>query len=95
MLTSFDNDTVIHDPTCSVHPFIRRSELLEPPCYFKVQIISIKDEAHQDISDLRPPIDPSLPDTIPAAASTNCVIWIPALFKRAGASKNRMKNIEY
>jgi hypothetical protein len=78
LLTKFVKEEVLNlnDPDCPAHPYIHRREHQEPPSYFKVQLIIIKQSAPAKIVDIWPPINEDVPDTIPTAAPTNCVVWI-------------------
>ena len=77
LLTAHDKDRVVSD-IVPCHPYIHNYELQNPPIYFKVQLYIIKKYASSQIVMEWPHLNPDLPDTIPAAAPSNCVLWIHA-----------------
>jgi hypothetical protein len=74
--TSFNEEEVIDDHMCPVHPYIRHKSPLDGPTFFKVQIIILKETSPPFITEEWPELNEYLPSTIPAAAPTNCITWI-------------------
>ena len=80
--TSFDKEAVINDPTCVCHSRISRVPACRPNLFFKVQVYAVtlsnNSSGLQQIKGSWPSINSSMPDTIPGAAPTNCIVWIHA-----------------
>jgi hypothetical protein len=76
LLTSFDKEEVLNDDYAPPHPYITNKEVLDGPSFFKVQIFITKENSPPAYTDIWPPSSDSMPTTIPAAAPTNCVVWI-------------------
>jgi hypothetical protein len=75
---SFDKEEAVNDEFAPPHPYITNEEFLDGPAFFKVQLYIVKEHCPAALNELWPPSDVSIPHTIPAAAPTNCVIWIHA-----------------
>lgn len=74
--TDFDLSRVSSDDDLPMHPYISNTVSPEPDCFFKLQIYMNKKIAPSSIVEAWPHLNADLPDTIPAAAPTNCILWV-------------------